>query len=131
MSQQSVPPLVFDFLADLPVVVQPQKGQVSSDAGLPRSRRSIGISRESSLSTRRRLPSHSTVTALDSTVAASFFFICSSGSTFAPVIECYLTIFKTMAGHGAAESFRTARFVAQYRPRNHPLRSSLKGRVLL
>ncbi len=34
MSQQSVPSLTFDFLADLPVVVQPQKGRVSSDAGL-------------------------------------------------------------------------------------------------
>lgn len=34
MSQQSVPPLTFNFLADLPVVVQPQEGQISSDAGL-------------------------------------------------------------------------------------------------
>lgn len=34
MSQQSVPPLIFDFLADRPVFVQPQEGQVSSDAGL-------------------------------------------------------------------------------------------------
>lgn len=34
MSQQSVPPLSFDFLPDLPLLVQPQEGQISSDAGL-------------------------------------------------------------------------------------------------
>jgi hypothetical protein len=34
MSPQSVPPLSFDFLPDLPLVVQPQEGQISSDAGL-------------------------------------------------------------------------------------------------
>ena len=34
MSLQSVPPLIFDFLPDLPLLVQPQEGQISSDAGL-------------------------------------------------------------------------------------------------
>ena len=34
MPLQSVPPMIFDFLPDLPLVVQPQKGPVSSDAGL-------------------------------------------------------------------------------------------------
>jgi hypothetical protein len=34
MSQQAVQPLLFDFLPDLTVLVQPQEGQVSSDAGL-------------------------------------------------------------------------------------------------
>src|SRR5690349_18256682 len=34
MSSQGVEQLAFDFLADLPVVVQPSEGQICSDAGL-------------------------------------------------------------------------------------------------